>query len=340
MSALQSKNVLVCLPASEAQKAAIAASVPEYQYRFTTAETATEEDALWADLVLGNLPVPLISRNKRIRWFQSNAAGPNAYLVPGVLPEECVVTNATGAYGLAISEWMLAMWLGLQKDLFLYRDRQTQHKWDAITRQVRPVAGSRVLCVGMGDIGSNFAMRAHALGAEVVGVRRSVRPGAPCPDYCLRVVPQSELDAELPQADLVALSLPGTPETLHMFDAARLARCKQGAILLNVGRGSTVDCLALADAVHSGHLFGAALDVTDPEPLPSDHPLWSEPNVIITPHISGRFSLAKTLDNIVEIFIHNLKLYAAGQPVDNQVSRTTHYVSGGSGGQRLVCGMP
>ena len=132
------------------------------------------------------------------------------------------------------------------------------------------------------------------------------------------MVPQSELDAELPQADLVALSLPGTPETLHMFDAARLARCKQGAILLNVGRGSTVDCLALADAVHSGHLFGAALDVTDPEPLPSDHPLWSEPNVIITPHISGRFSLAKTLDNIVEIFIHNLKLYAAGQPVDNQ----------------------
>ena len=113
-----------------------------------------------------------------------------------------------------------------------------------------------------------------------------------------------------------------------MFDAARLARCKQGAILLNVGRGSTVDCLALADAVHSGHLFGAALDVTDPEPLPSDHPLWSEPNVIITSHISGRFSLAKTLDNIVEIFIHNLKLYAAGQPVDNQVSRTTHYVSG------------
>ena len=289
---------------------------------------------------MGNVPVELICQNHHLEWFQSNFAGPDTYLVPGVLPEQCLVTNATGAYGLAISEWMLGLWLGLQKDLFLYRDRQTQHKWDAITRQVRPVAGSRVLCVGMGDIGSNFAMRAHALGAEVVGVRRSVRPSAPCPDYCLRVVPQSELDAELPQADLVALSLPGTPETLHMFDAARLARCKQGAILLNVGRGSTVDCLALADAVHSGHLFGAALDVTDPEPLPSDHPLWSEPNVIITPHISGRFSLAKTLDNIVEIFIHNLKLYAAGLPVDNQVSRTTHYVSGGSGGQRLVCGMP
>ena len=291
------KHVLVALPLSDAQRSALQASVPEYEFIFAQTETVTLAQVLEADIIMGNVPVELICQNHHLEWFQSNFAGPDTYLVPGVLPEQCLVTNATGAYGL-------------------------------------------VLCVGMGDIGSNFAMRAHALGAEVVGVRRSMRPGAPCPDYCLRVVPQSELDAELPQADLVALSLPGTPETLHMFDAARLARCKQGAILLNVGRGSTVDCLALADAVHSGHLFGAALDVTDPEPLPSDHPLWSEPNVIITPHISGRFSLAKTLDNIVEIFIHNLKLYAAGQPVDNQVSRTTHYVSGGSGGQRLVCGMP
>ena len=193
-----SKHILVCLPISAEQRTRIEA-VQGFAYRFTTPDTATAEDALWADAVLGNLPVPLIRQNDHLEWFQSNTAGPNNYLEPGVLPEKCIVTNATGAYGLAISEWMLGLWLGLQKDLFLYRDRQTQHKWDAITRQVRPVAGSRVLCVGMGDIGSNFAMRAHALGAEVVGVRRSVRPGAPCPDYCLRVVPQSELDAELPE---------------------------------------------------------------------------------------------------------------------------------------------
>jgi len=336
MSALQSKNVLVCLPASEAQKAAIAASVPEYQYRFTTAETATEEDALWADLVLGNLPVPLISRNKKIRWFQSNAAGPNAYLAPGVLPEECVVTNATGAYGLAISEWMLAMWLGLQKDLFHYRDNQHQHLWQPMPRQVRGVYGSRVLCVGMGDIGSNFARRAHALGAEVVGVRRTVGPDTPCPDYCVRVVAQSDLDKELPEADLVALSLPGTRETTHLFDARRIALCKPGAILMNVGRGTVVDGEALAAAVHSGQLFGAAVDVTDPEPLPPDHPLWAEPNVIITPHISGGFSLPQTVQNIVDIFIHNLKRYAAGQPLDNQVSRSRQYATGEGGGRRLV----
>ena len=181
----------------------------------------------------------------------------------------------------------------------------------------------------MGDIGSNFARRAHALGAEVVGVRRTVHPDTPCPDYCLRVVPQSELDAELPQADLVALSLPGTPETAHLFNKERLALCKTGAILMNVGRGSAVDHDALYEAVHSGHLSGAALDVTEPEPLPADHPLWNEPGVILTPHVSGGFSLPRTLDNIADIFVHNLKRYAAGQPLENQVSRTAQYAASG-----------
>ena len=322
-----SKHILVCLPISAEQRARIEA-VQGFAYRFTTPNTATMEDALWADAVLGNLPVPLIRQNGHLEWFQSNAAGPNNYLEPGVLPEGCIVTNATGAYGLAISECMLAMWLSLLKELPTYRDNQREHRWAPTGHSVGSIAGSRVLCVGMGDIGSNFARRAHALGAEVVGVRRTVHPDAPCPDYCTRVVAQSALDAELPQADLVALSLPGTPETLHLFSAERLALCKPGAILLNVGRGTAVDGEALAAAVHSGQLSGAGLDVTDPEPLPPEHPLWAEPNVIITPHVTGGFSLPKTLDNIVDIFAHNLKRYAAGQPLDNQMDRRTQYASG------------
>ena len=336
MSDALDKKILVCLPTTEAQRAALTAAAPESEFRFTTEDTVTAEDAVWAEIILGNVPVPLISQNDHLEWFQSNAAGPNVYLAPGVLPETCIVTNATGAYGLSISEWMLGMWLGLQKDLFLYRDRQNQHQWSPTGHSVLSIYGSRVLCVGMGDIGSNFARRAHALGAEVVGVRRTVHPDTPCPDYCLRVVPQDKLDDELPEADLVALSLPGTPETEGLFDAARLARCKKGAILLNVGRGSSVDSDALAAAIHSGHLFGAGLDVTAPEPLPADHPLWAEPNVIITPHVSGKFSLPKTLENIADIFVHNLQLYAAGKPLDNQVSRTTQYASGTQSGNRLV----
>lgn len=328
------KNILVALPVTPAQRAALEQSVPSFRFRFTTAQTATAGDVLWADAILGNVPVELIRQNRHLEWFQSNFAGPDAYLAPGVLPGSCMITNATGAYGLAISEWMLAMWLGLLKDLFLYRDRQNRQEWDAIDRPVRSVAGSRVVCVGLGDIGSCFARRAHALGAEVVGVRRTVHPGVPCPAYCLRVVDQARMDDELAEADLVALSLPGTAQTAHMFDAARLARCKHGAILINVGRGTAVDSDALAEAVHSGQLFAAALDVTDPEPLPPGHPLWREPNVLITPHISGRFSLPKTLDNIVGIFVHNLRRYAAGQQPDNLVDPTARYVSGG---HRLTC---
>ena len=166
------KKVLVCLPLNDAHRAALEASVPEFEFRFNALDDVHAEDVLWADVVLGNAPVSMISQNKHIEWFQSNSAGPDPYLKPGVLPEDCVVTNATGAYGLAISEWMLAMWLGIQKDMFLYRDLQNQREWAPIDRPVRGITGARVLCVGMGDIGSNFARRAHMLGAEVVGVRR------------------------------------------------------------------------------------------------------------------------------------------------------------------------
>ena len=327
------RHILVALPLTAAQRDTLRAAAPGFAYRFTTQEEAALADVLWADAILGNVPVEFIRQNRHLAWFQSNFAGPDPYLAPGVLPPDCIITNATGAYGLAISEWMLGMWLALAKDLLLYRDRQRRQAWDPIDRPVRSVAGARVLCVGMGDIGSSFARRAHALGAQVVGVRR--RP-APAPAYCLRVVGVDRLDEELPAADVVALSLPGTPQTEGLFDAARLARCKRGAILLNVGRGSAVDNDALAAAVQSGALFGAALDVTDPEPLPPGHPLWGLDNVLITPHISGRFSLPQTLENIVGIFAHNLRLYAAGQPLDNQMSRTQRYVSADTPGRRLT----
>ena len=169
-----SKHILVALPLTDALQQRLRDAVPSFVYRFTTQETATLEEILWADAILGNVPVELIRQNHHLEWFQSNFAGPDPYLAPGVLPQNCAVTNATGAYGLAISEWMLGMWLALIKDLLLYRDLQTAHRWDPITRPVRSIAGARVLCVGMGDIGSSFARRAHALGG------RGRRGAPPC----------------------------------------------------------------------------------------------------------------------------------------------------------------
>ena len=139
------KHILVALPLSQAQRETIRQAAPQFAYRFTTQETVTLEEILWADAILGNVPVELIRQNQHLAWFQSNFAGPDPYLEPGVLPADCVVTNATGAYGLAISEWMLGMWLALAKDLVLYRDRQHRHEWNAIERPVRYIAGARVL---------------------------------------------------------------------------------------------------------------------------------------------------------------------------------------------------
>ena len=333
---LNGARLLVVLPLNERQRALLREAAPAAQFRFADDAPALA-DVLWAEGILGHVPVELVRQNRSLRWLQSDYAGPDIYLAPGVLPEDCVVTNATGAYGLAISEWMLAMWLGLCKDLFLYRDRQAAHRWQAVDRPVRGLAGARVLCVGLGDIGANFARRAHALGASVVGVRRTAHPGEPCPPYCLRVVGQDALDAELPAADLVALSLPGTGETARLFDAARIARMKPGAMLLNVGRGTAVDTGALAAALREGRLGGAGLDVTDPEPLPPDHPLWDEPRCLITPHNSGKYSLPQTLENIVQIFARNLRHAAAGEALDNQIPRGARYVTGEAPGRRLRC---
>ena len=159
------KKVLVCLPLNDAHRAALEASVPEFEFRFNALDDVHAEDVLWADVVLGNAPVPMIRQNKHIEWFQSNSAGPDDYLKPGVLPENCMVTNATGAYGLAISECMLAMWLSLLKELPTYRDNQREHRWAPTGHSVGSIAGSRVLCVGMGYTIENVLPVEHASAA-------------------------------------------------------------------------------------------------------------------------------------------------------------------------------
>ena len=329
-----SKQILVCLPLREEQKRAMQQAAPEAAFRFTVPADVTAEDVRW--------PMPYWamcrwnSSGRTTVWNGSSPIRPGRTLIwPPVCCRNAVWSPMPpGLTALPSASGCWACGWGCRRI-----SSSTVTARTAANGPHRPLRPQRVRFAGAlrrhGDIGSNFARRAHALGAEVVGVRRTVHPDTPCPDYCLRVVPQSQMDAELPEADLVALSLPGTPETKHLFHRERIAKCKPGAILMNVGRGSVVDHMALYEAVHSGRLFGAALDVTEPEPLPSDHPLWREPGVIITPHVSGGFSLPKTLDNIADIFVHNLKKYAAGQPLDNQVNRKTLYVSGGAG-ERLL----
>lgn len=237
------------------------------------------------------------------------------------MPEGALLTNATGAYGLAISEHMIGMLLELIKKLNLYRDNQKKSLWKD-EGQIKSIYGSTILIVGLGDIGGEFAKKVKALGAYTIGIRRknSVKP-----DYLDELYLADELDKVLPRADVVALSLPATKDTSKLFSRERFALMKEGAVLLNVGRGSAVDSDALYDAITAGHLYGAAIDVTDPEPLPADHKLWKLDNMVITPHISGDFHLQETHDRIVRIACENLRAYLKGGKLKNQVDFNTGY---------------
>ena len=314
-------TVTVLIPVEERHKKILENAAPEYRFCYRTPETVTQEELDQSDILIGNPPASLLHGSPRLKWLQCNSAGTEPFLQPGVLHPDTLLTNATGAYGLAISEHMLGMLLELFKKLHLYRDAQHLHQWKSLGR-VRSIEGSTVLVLGMGDIGGEFARKVKALGATVIGVRRT---DTRKPDYVDELYLTEELDRLLPRADVVAVALPGNGETAGMLNRKRIESIKEGAVLLNVGRGVIVDTEALCDALESGHLGGAGLDVTDPEPLPENHRLWNFPNAVITPHISGFYHLPETLERIVRISAENLEAYRSGKPLRNQVDFSTGY---------------
>ncbi|MBO4407107.1 MAG: D-2-hydroxyacid dehydrogenase [Clostridia bacterium] len=279
------------------------------------------DDLRDADAVVGNPPPDLLPEMRKLGLLQLFSAGTEPYSLPGVLPAGAVLANTSGAFGKAISEHMLAALLTLTKKLHLYRDDMKGGLWRD-RGSVSSLTDMTVLSVGMGDIGSSFLRLAKLLGARTLGVRKR---SLSSPGWVDEVRLSEDLDELLPLADVVALSVPGNAETRGMFDEERLRRMKKGAILLNVGRGSAVDSDALCRLLDEGFLSGAALDVTDPEPLPPEHPLWRCENALITPHVSGFYHLRETYDNIVNIAVENLVRFRAGKPLLTPVDRETGY---------------
>ena len=331
---MNEKRALVTIPTGERHRNLLQQAAPGWEFRFRGTDTlvcapqealpgqpVTQEDVDWAQVILGNVPAAMLHGSPALEWLQTNSAGVEPYIQPGALAGDTLLTNATGAYGLAIAEHMLGMLLELFKKLELYRDAQKSGAWQS-QGAVKAVYGSTVLVLGMGDIGGEFAARCKALGAKVFGVRRSPRP---CPEYADEVHLLEDLDSLLPQADVVAITLPGTDATRGLMSRERLAKMKEGAVLLNVGRGFIVDTEALCDALERGHLSGAGVDVTDPEPLPPIHRLWNIPTAVVTPHISGFYHLRETHERIVGIFLENLRHFQAGEPLRNLVDFATGY---------------
>ena len=311
-------NILVAMPTYEEHEIRLKKACPEAAFTFLHGNRPEREQLENAEIIIGNIPSGDLQYCRNLKFLQLSMAGSDTFA--GKVPENVLLANSSGAYGLAISEHMLGMLLMLTKKLYLYRDNQNEAVWHD-EGNVTSIFGSRVLTVGLGDIGGEFAKRCKSLGAYNIGIRRTMRS---CPEFMDEMHTLDELDSLLPSADVVALALPNSEASRHLMNEARLRSMKGGAILLNVGRGSAVDTDALVKVLNEG-LIMAGIDVTDPEPLPKEHPLWHCPGIIITPHISGYYHLRHTQDTIIEIAACNIENYMNGRPIRNLVDRITGY---------------
>ena len=274
------------------------------------------------EVVFGNIPPELLCEAVCLKWLACPFAGVERYINGELYASgEVILTNSSGAYGVSIAESMIAGILVLFRRFDKHMQNQNKRLWGP-QFPVRSIYGSKITVVGMGDIGSCFAERAAALGAEVTGVRRK---DTPKPEYLARQFTSSRLDETLPEAGVVALCLPSTDETARIIDKRRIALMNPSTVIANVGRGSAIDHDALVSALNEGRIGGAFLDVTDPEPLPPAHPLWTAKNCVITPHVSGNFTLELTRGRIAEIFLRNLDLYAEGKPLLHVVDKNSGY---------------
>ncbi|MDI9521599.1 MAG: D-2-hydroxyacid dehydrogenase [Bacillota bacterium] len=303
------KNILVSIPKLEGMQEAFTSALPQAAFTFNRAEKLSDQELARFDALVGNTNPEILEKMTDLKMLQLISSGVSKeHLDFSVSRPGLVLCSASGAYGQAISEHMLAALMALLKRLHEYRDDMQTAVWQS-RGAVKSPRGLKILIVGAGSIGSEFAKLMQKLGSRTIGLRRS--PGGSMDGFD-EVYTMERLDSLLPLADVVALSLPETPDTINLMDERRFALMKPGSYLLNVGRGSAVDQDALLHALRSGHLAGASIDVTTPEPLPKDHPLWQEKNLLLTPHIAGFFHLRATYDNVIDIAIQNLKAWPEG----------------------------
>ena len=257
-----------------------------------------------------------------LKWYCCSFAGVDLYCKdPSLFADpDCLLTNSN-VYGVTIAEHVVMVTLMLLRRMPEYTEIIRNHSWSN-QLPIRSIRDNEFTILGTGDIGRNVAERMRGMGAaKIVGLSRSGRPH-PAFD---EVYPISALDEVLPRTKILVMALPGTPETVRILDRRRIALLPADACVINVGRGTAVDQAALADALNSGKLAGAALDVMDPEPLPKDDPLWDAKNLILTPHVSGNMTLGYTCDENVARFCADLRNYAAGRPLAGLVDRKRGY---------------
>lgn len=264
---------------------------------------------VWPDRVVG-LSVSLL-KSPNMRWLQSFSAGVDNPFFAQILAKGVRLTTASGTSASPIAQTVVMYMLALSRNLRGWMRNQDRKEWTM--HPIEELDGASLAVIGMGPIGEHVARLGVALGMRVEAVRRTPAGTEPCPTF-----PMAHLHAVLSRADWVVVALPHTPDTRGLFDANAFAAMRPGARFINVGRGELVDETALTSALQSGHLGGAGLDVFATEPLPTESPLWSMDNVIITPHNSGWSTRAD--ERAEDLFIDNLGRYLRGEPLINEVA--------------------
>ena len=273
-----------------------------------------------AEVLFGHLPeIAKISEN--LKWICTPYAGVDQFLGRDSFANPAaLLTNSSGAYGVTIAEHTVMMLLNILRRQPDYRRIVANHEWrrDLIVRSVK---GSRIMLLGTGDIGQETAKRLRAFAPEsLTGVNRSGRD----PGGFDRILTGENWETAIPETDILVCSLPGTKEAFHMLGEKQLALLPDGAVVINVGRGSVIDQEALIRELKNGRLL-AGLDVFEKEPLGRDDPVWETPNLLITPHTAGNMTLAYTVERIVEMFLEDLGNYCAGRPLAHLVDRERGY---------------
>jgi len=279
-----------------------------------------------ADVALtSRLSYSMVEHASRLRWVHSTAAAVGILPLKELAAREILVTNSRGIQAAAMAEFVIGGLLVLSRRFHLMLAAQRERRWvqDELTRDVWPwsVRGRRMTIVGFGTTGQEVARRAHAFGMRVIGIRRRVEQ--PKPEFVDRIVGPGELDEALRGCDVLVIAAPFIAETDGLIGGERLAMLKPGAIVINVARGQIIDETALIAALEKGHLGGAVLDVFRHEPLDPASVLWSMPNVIISPHVSG--VRPDHWDEVIDLFAENLRRFQRGDPLLNPVNVRAGY---------------
>ena len=310
-------RIVLCYPVEPKHIAAIHAAAPQA----TIVDAGQERVALElaaADIYCGHAKVPVpweeVVAAGRLRWIQSSAAGLDHCLVPAVVDSSITVTSASGVLADQVAEHAVGLAIACTRRLPLFLEQQRRREF--VRRPTRDLTGATVGIVGFGGVGRRLAevltpFRVRIMATDWYPVGK--------PDHVAFLGPPTALPTVLAEADIVFLCAPLTPHTRGMIDTAALARMKRGAILVNMARGPLVDENALVDALESGHLDSAALDVTPTEPPPPASRLWTAPRLLITPHVAGQ--AAGRIDAMTDFFCDNLSRYLSGRPLRNLVDK-------------------